>query len=348
MDLATFHELLTPAGQAASLEAAALAPTEATFLADFEKLRKRYPPTLAKAALETALLGRGARASSLTRTACTSPARRSNRRPGMPSPATGATRFAPFGTVADLCCGIGGDALALASEGLTVDAVESDPLRLAMAEANASALGLADRIAFHAGRALAVPLPDAAPRSPTRTGARRRAGTSTRKITHRRCRPFAARFRRDFPLAVKIAPGVAWADVAHLGAEAEFVSVGGELKECVLWFGALRTVERRATLLPGGADTRRRMSRRRCRPSFRPESTCSIPTPPSFAPASLVNWRRNWGSRPSTTPSMLLTADRPVASPFVTSVPRRVRGALQRQPTPRLTCAQTACGRVTS
>src|SRR5262249_32760182 len=32
----------------------------------------------------------------------------------------------------------------------------------------------------------------------------------------------------------------------------EFVSLGGELKECVLWFGPLRTAGRRATLLPGG------------------------------------------------------------------------------------------------
>ena len=35
--------------------------------------------------------------------------------------------------------------------------------------------------------------------------------------------------------------------------EAEFVSVGGELKECVLWLGPLATATRRATLLPGSA-----------------------------------------------------------------------------------------------
>ena len=61
-----------------------------------------------------------------------------------------------------------------------------------------------------------------------------------------------AKWPIGFPLAVKIAPGVAWRHIECLGAEAEFVSVEGELKECVLWFGPLRTAARRATILPAG------------------------------------------------------------------------------------------------
>ena len=53
-----------------------------------------------------------------------------------------AGRFAAFGTVADLCCGIGGDAIGLASAGLAVVAVDRDPLRVRMAEANLAAYGL--------------------------------------------------------------------------------------------------------------------------------------------------------------------------------------------------------------
>ena len=42
------------------------------------------------------------------------------------------------------------------------------------------------------------------------------------------------------------------AEVEALEAEIEFISLAGELKEAVLWFGPLKTIERRATLLPGG------------------------------------------------------------------------------------------------
>ena len=52
---------------------------------------------------------------------------------------------------------------------------------------------------------------------------------------------------------MKVAPGVPWDDLRAIDAEAEFISVGGELKECCLWFGSLRTIGRRATVLPAGA-----------------------------------------------------------------------------------------------
>lgn len=44
--------------------------------------------------------------------------------------------------VADLCCGIGGDAIALARAGISVLAVDRDPLTAEVARANAVALGL--------------------------------------------------------------------------------------------------------------------------------------------------------------------------------------------------------------
>ncbi|MCW8217735.1 methyltransferase domain-containing protein, partial [Streptomyces griseolus] len=60
-----------------------------------------------------------------------------------------AERFARLGgvrSVADLCCGIGGDAIALARRGISVLAVDRDPLTAVVARANAEALGLQDRI----------------------------------------------------------------------------------------------------------------------------------------------------------------------------------------------------------
>lgn len=252
MELATFQELVKPTGQAAIADAVALAPTDAAFLASFEKLRKRHAPELAKAALETVLLRRKARVKFARADRMYFTREALEQATGEVAAGHRATRFALYGVMADLCCGIGGDALALAASGLRVHAVESDPLRLAMARANALALGVEDRITFREADALAAPLPDV--RAAFADPARRAEGR--RNLNPEDYTPslsaLRARFAPDFPLAVKIAPGVAWDDISGLGAEAEFISVEGELKECVLWFGPLRTVARRATLLPTG------------------------------------------------------------------------------------------------
>ena len=50
----------------------------------------------------------------------------------------------------------------------------------------------------------------------------------------------------------KVAPGIPH-DAVPAGAEAEWVSVGGEVKEAALWFGPLATAARRATVLPSGS-----------------------------------------------------------------------------------------------
>ena len=251
MDLPAFRELLTPTGQAALAAAAASEPTEAGYLAAFEKLRKQHPPALAKVAIETVLLRAKARAKFaladrmyFTREAleqASSEAVASYR----------AARFAPFPTVLDLCCGIGADALALAAAGCRVEAIDSDPLRLAMAEENARACGLADRVRFHLGDVLSMPLPsaDAAFVDPSRREADRRF------LDPDRYQPplgeVVARLPSGSPLAAKIAPGVARGDLERFDAGAEFISAGGELKECVLWFGPLATARWKATVLPG-------------------------------------------------------------------------------------------------
>ncbi|MFM8271030.1 MAG: methyltransferase domain-containing protein, partial [Gemmata sp.] len=252
MDLEAFRELLTDAGQRALEQAVSARPTEGDALGVLQALRKFHSPALAAAALETALLRQKARdkfpdaaAMYFTREGLeqsTSAAVASHR----------AKRFAPYGRVADLCCGTGADALALARAGLTVDAVDLDPLKVAMTAANAAALGLADRVNPVAGDARLVPLPGA--RAAFADPNRRAAGR--RYLAPEDYAPalsaLRARFGPDFPLGVKIAPGVARTDIPS-GAEAEFVSLRGELKECVLWFGPLRGAARRATLLPSGA-----------------------------------------------------------------------------------------------
>jgi SAM-dependent methyltransferase len=250
MDLDTFRELLAPPGRRALAVAASLAPTEAGYLAAFGKLSKQFPAALAHAALETTLLRLRAKLrqpladqffftrESLEQSSSEAVARYRSR------------RFARFGTVLDLCCGAGMDAIALAAAGCTVDAIDSDPLRLAMAEANAVAANVAERIHFHLGDVLTLPLPeaDAAFFDPSRRGGERRFLAPS--LYQPPLESILARFTAGFPIGVKIAPGVARHDLEPFDAEAEFVSSNGELKECVLWFGFLRSAWRRATVLP--------------------------------------------------------------------------------------------------
>ncbi|MBO0699464.1 MAG: hypothetical protein J2P46_13800, partial [Zavarzinella sp.] len=253
MDLPAFHRLLTAQGQAALATAVELRPTEATLLAAHQQLRKRVPTEVAKAALETALLrqkaaGKFRRADRMyfTREAL-------EQSSGEIISAYRPRRFAGFGRAGDFCCGIGGDLIGLSAV-TNVVAVDADPLRLAMAEENRRAYGRRDKVSFVAGDLLTVPLPelDAAFLDPDRRPGGRR---------HLRIRDYAppldavrARLPAGFPLGVKVAPGAPWDELRGYDAEAEFVSVEGELKECVLWFGELKTAGRRATILPLGAS----------------------------------------------------------------------------------------------
>src|SRR5207249_1266364 len=99
--------ILTPDGQAALAVAAALEPTEATFLKAFEKLRGRHPPPLAKAALETVLLREKARAKFALADRMYFTREALEQASGQAVSAYRAGRFAPCNFVLDLCCGVG-------------------------------------------------------------------------------------------------------------------------------------------------------------------------------------------------------------------------------------------------
>ncbi|MGK5529176.1 class I SAM-dependent methyltransferase [Streptomyces sp. URMC 129] len=166
-----------------------------------------------------------------------------------------ARRFAALGVtrVADLCCGIGGDALALARAGLTVLAVDRSPLACAVAEANAAALGLADRVTVRRAAVEDTDVRgwDAVFADPARRG----AGGGRRIFDPEAYSPplsWAVELASRVPYAaLKVAPGVPH-EAVPAGAEAEWVSDRGDVKEAVLWFGTGQAAPRRATLLPGG------------------------------------------------------------------------------------------------
>ena len=172
-----------------------------------------------------------------------------------------AARFADAGVtrVADLCCGIGGELPSLAAAAGRVVGVDRDPLTVEVARANLAALG-GDTSGTHVAEVVcddvtAMDLDgwDGAFIDPSRRG-----GPGGRRTFD----PNAYSPPYDFVLdlatrvaatGAKLAPGIPHR-VLPPGAEAEWVSDGGDVVECALWFGPLASgARRRATVLPSGA-----------------------------------------------------------------------------------------------
>lgn len=159
--------------------------------------------------------------------------------------------------VADLGCGIGLDALALAEAGLAVDAFERDATTAAVARVNAAATGLAGTVTVTETDVTAV----ASDRwTPDRwmqyaavyvDPARRRDGRRLMNPEHWSPSLSWVLQLQQPNLVVKVAPGL---DHARVPADMEFavVSDAGSVVEAGLYRGVLRQpgVSRSATLLP--------------------------------------------------------------------------------------------------
>ncbi|WP_327325519.1 class I SAM-dependent methyltransferase [Streptomyces sp. NBC_01210] len=250
-DLVPFSTLLTDEGQA--LLAALGDYDPAQELAVASRLRREHPVGLVTAALTQARLRQRAvakfGAADAQRMFFTPNGVEQATRSSVATYRAG--RFAALGvrSVADLCSGIGGDAIALARAGISVLAVDRDPLTAEVARANAEALGLAELIEVRCADVTEIDTGayDAVFVDPARRGGRGRifdpeaySPPLSWAIGAARTRPHAA---------LKIAPGVPHEAVPD-DAEAEWISDGGDVKEAVLWFGT-RPGTVAATLLPG-------------------------------------------------------------------------------------------------
>jgi hypothetical protein len=155
------------------------------------------------------------------------------------------------GRVADLCCGIGGDLIALAGAG-EVLAVDRDDVHARLARHNAAVYGLAGRVTAVVSDVRDVRLaglaavfidparrtgPGTASAGPIVAGTARRfrAGLSEPPLDW--C---AALTDQVEAVCVKAAPGLP-AELIPPGWEAEFIAEGRDLKEAVLWSPALAT-----------------------------------------------------------------------------------------------------------
>ncbi|MBC3843879.1 class I SAM-dependent methyltransferase [Streptacidiphilus sp. 4-A2] len=266
----TFQALLTDQGQALLNEARGHTPGEE--LALVTRLRRSHPADLVSAAIGQARLRQRAEAK------FGADAERMYFTPNGFEQATRtsvaqwrAQRFAELGVrrLADLCSGVGGDAIALARAGIAVVAVDRDPLTCAVAEANAAALGLSGLIEQRCADVADVSLDgfDAVFVDPARRGgaggaARSASGRGGGRATGGRIfdpeaysppLSWAVGAARRTPYAaLKVAPGIPH-DAVPEDAEAEWVSDSGDVKEAVLWFGTAADQPHRATLLPSGA-----------------------------------------------------------------------------------------------
>ncbi|PVG84712.1 SAM-dependent methyltransferase [Nocardioides gansuensis] len=153
----------------------------------------------------------------------------------------------PAGTVIDLGCGIGGDLIAFSRAGLIAAGVDTDPVRVAFAQANLDALGLAGAVQVADATAVDVGGFGAAYADPARRGGRGRVFDAegwtppwswVLDLLHGRA-------------VVKVAPGIPH-EMLPEGVEAEWVSEAGDVKEAAIWSPALATTPRRATVIGTG------------------------------------------------------------------------------------------------
>jgi SAM-dependent methyltransferase len=243
--------LLTPEGRALLDEVRGTAPADE--LAVATRLRREHPAALVSAALGQARLRQRAvakfGAEDAERMFFTPNGVEQSTRASVA--AYRAVRLKAMGvtSVADLCCGIGGDAIALARAGIRVLAVDRDPLTAAAARANADALGLAGLIDVREADVTEVDTAayDAVFVDPGRRGGR---GRIFDPEAYSPPLSWAVQAALNAPhAALKVAPGIPH-EAVPAQAEAEWISDGGDVKEAVLWFGTAPGAVR-ATLLPG-------------------------------------------------------------------------------------------------
>ncbi|MFJ7013976.1 THUMP-like domain-containing protein [Streptomyces albogriseolus] len=245
--------LLTPEGRALLDEVRDTDPAHE--LAVATRLRRDHPAELVSAALGQARLRQRAvakfGAEDAARMFFTPNGVEQSTRRGVAAYRAERLRAAGVRSVADLCCGIGGDAIALARAGIRVLAVDRDPQTAAAARANADALGLAGLIEVREADVTEVDTSayDAVFVDPARRSSKRGRIFDPEAYSPPLSWAVRAALKAPRAAALKVAPGIPH-EAVPAEAEAEWISDGGDVKEAVLWFGtAPGTI--RATLLPG-------------------------------------------------------------------------------------------------
>jgi THUMP domain-like/RNA cap guanine-N2 methyltransferase len=214
-----------------------------------QALRGRYPADLVAAALTQQALRAAARAKFSRADAMLFTRDGLEQASSEITAAHSAARYPAGAVVADLCCGIGGNLTAL-GRGRRVMAVDRDLVALEYARHNARVYDAADGLAAVCADVGDVALGglDAVFIDPARRAGGRRLAAGRSEPPLRWCLETAGRVPA---VGIKAAPGLP-RELVPAGWEAEFVAVGRDLKEALLWSPALATAASRATILPSG------------------------------------------------------------------------------------------------
>ncbi|MFC7432340.1 MULTISPECIES: SAM-dependent methyltransferase [unclassified Agrococcus] len=146
----------------------------------------------------------------------------------------GRMRDAGVASVADLGCGIGGDALAIASVGCRVHAVDADEVTAAVAGYNLAPLPEAS-VAFSRAEDVDLASVEAIWADPARRDA---SGRRLPVEAWSPALPWLLTLASERPMGVKLGPAID-RDLLPADAEAQWVTVDGETVEAVAWTGAL-------------------------------------------------------------------------------------------------------------
>jgi SAM-dependent methyltransferase len=216
------------------------------------QLRQRYPAELVRAAFELAELRRRA-AEKFSRAD-----RMWFDRQGLEQATSEAVarhkaaRFGPLHTpVWDLCCGIGGDSIALAEVGSQVFGVDLSPVNCLRTEMNARTYGVESRVETRSKDVTRIDLAGL----PVHIDPDRRTGRK-RAVRLEDYHPALEFLHHLIEVtsggAIKLSPASNFGG-KFPGCEIELISLHGECKEATVWYGDLKgEAPFRATILPAG------------------------------------------------------------------------------------------------
>lgn len=166
----------------------------------------------------------------------------------------GRFRDAGMTRVADLGCGIGGDALGLAGIGLHVLAVDADEITAAIAAYNLAPFGDTATVRHATAESTDLAGIDAVWLDPARRSAGHSETRRTRAADWTPSLDWAFDLASRMPVGIKLGPGFDREQIPD-GVEAQWITVDGSTIELVLWSGALARpgVARAALVVHGDA-----------------------------------------------------------------------------------------------
>jgi hypothetical protein len=246
-----------------------------------------------------------------------------------------AARYPEGAVVADLCCGIGGNLITLAARvpdrgspqaagaGATprrqVLAVDRDLVSLEFARHNVAVYGApTDGVALVRAdvREIALAGVDGVFIDPARRAGGRRLAAGRSEPSLGWCLELAGRVPA---VGIKAAPGIP-RELVPPGWEAEFVALGRDLKEALLWSPALATARTRATVLPSGdtltPDPRPVPGGRAEAPVAAPGAYLLDPSPAVTRAGLVQDLGRRLGAWQIDPEIAFLSADRELRTPF--------------------------------